>query len=163
MQAFFFLSDLMVKCVKDCCHLEVARSVKSLQPFIVFTKCTIRNRATVICNSLKINAETAKVSSVMVLWHNAYYAKKCIPVRLYRLLCLKARHGGMNCRAAPVSEPICLLIVVQCDICWARHIYRCFHSAKCPFYIRACYHKHWKIPVTNWKEQTDHLLCWWYI
>lgn len=28
-----FLSDLMVKCINDCCHLEVAHTVESLQFF----------------------------------------------------------------------------------------------------------------------------------
>lgn len=109
-QVFFLL-----KCINDCCHLEVAHTVKSLQPFLVFNNNkmhTVWNRATVICNSLRINAETAQVSSVMVLRHNAYFAKqKCIPVGLYRLLCLKAE-GVVNCRVAHVSEPKRLPIVV---------------------------------------------------
>lgn len=48
--------------------------------------------------------EQPRESSVMV--HNAYNAKKCIPVGLYRLLCLEAS-GAMNCGAAHVSEPDC--------------------------------------------------------
>lgn len=70
--------------------------------------------------------EQPRESSVMV--HNAYNAKKCIPVGLYRLLCLKARGPWTAVRLMFQS-----LIAAQRDIWWARKAYRCFHSAKIYF------------------------------
>lgn len=66
--SFFFcnvLSNLMVKCLNDCCHLEVAHTVESLQSLFFFfnfptiTKMhTLLNCATPVCKSLRISAET---------------------------------------------------------------------------------------------------------
>lgn len=32
--SFFFLGNLMFKCINDCCHLEVDLTVNSLQSFV---------------------------------------------------------------------------------------------------------------------------------
>lgn len=43
-------------------------------------------------------------SDMMHIMQKKRKKKKCIPVGLYRLLCLKSK-GTVNCRAAHVSEP----------------------------------------------------------
>lgn len=130
-----FISDLVVRCINDCCHLEVAHTVESLQffSFQQITKCTqFWNRAAPIRKSSRINADkTAKVSSVTVLGHDAYYAKKSAFLWDYTGYCVSKQGGAVNCRAAHVSEQQRLPIVAQCDIWWARKAHTWSHPATC--------------------------------
>lgn len=73
------LCDIMVKCTNDCCHLEVADTVNSMQ-YILYSTITKYTHFLIkqfqFVSHLKPMQIQPKVSSVMVLWQNAYYVCK---------------------------------------------------------------------------------------
>lgn len=108
----------MFKCIDDCCHLEVAQTTLSLQSSLFLKSFQQWQNTHSNSNCLIHFIDLMQPEGSSVMLHNAYNAKekekekRCIPVGLYRLLCLKAR-GAVNCSVARVSQP---------DCCTVRHL-----------------------------------------
>lgn len=84
----------MLKCINGCCHLEVAHTVDSLQSFFFSYNAEMHTVSIEQLRNSLNRTDAGKSPKWAVLWCIMHtMQKKCIPVGLYRLLCLKAREG----------------------------------------------------------------------
>lgn len=158
-----FISDLVVRCINDCCHLEVAHTVESLQffSFQQITKCTqFWNRAAPIRKSSRINADkTAKVSSVTVLGHDAYYAKKSAFLWDYTGYCVSKQGGGRELQSGTRFRA-----ATSADCCTVWHLMseKSSHlvSPRNMYFVGSASRP---VITTQINHYTDHLLLWTHI
>lgn len=143
-QVFFcnVLSNLMVKCLNDCCHLEVAHTVESLQSFFFLFSNNNKN-----AHTFELSNSVQKQPKWAVFWcsdmmHIMQKKKRRRSAFLwdYTGYCVSKARGPWTAeRLMFQSLNVCQLL----GIWWARKSFTLQHVVCC-FYIQAEEHlQHW--------------------